>query len=638
MKTTWSKVYEVFPGGVRNADWYNIKCMLCHREGKLGIKLNLDGTMGANCFFCATEGKNDDINDIVREALEEGKPVEPSNAPIKVKQHTFRFSEEQLRCAEAALDNQPEAIQYLQSRGISLQVAKRNRVGYLDHWRVGHAVVMPSFDDQGELVEVKFRSIKGKEFDKTNRTPGEHWLYGRDVIPEAVSIGKPVVVTESQLDALTVQSFGFPAVSFDSAAHKLNAVDLTALKTLPLVALALDNDEAGREATERTEKLIPAKLRITLDFGGPKDLGEVYKAAPEQFAQNLQRIVRTGQLLREAFTFEDCMTASELLTFRGAELLYAVDKLIPLNRITLLYGLEKVGKSVLTLYLCFCVANGRKAFRYLTTRKMSVLYLDYEDGVEGSYISFMRHLGSEEPRLRTSFTGLPALDDPYLLELCRVEKPLLVIDSLHILLEMAKANAWKSDDVTPVLSAIRKLKRAGATIIILHHSPKDRPEDYRDSGVIGADCDFRLAVVARENQGDGVKRVQIIGKPSRGAQPPTLNLITFPNLSNPETGEITIEDKPQLSPLDQLVDFIRDHPMNQTALEQNYRPNGKGMRATALRKLIQTGVDKGVLERGDNGVLRTTNSRPRAGRTAVLEMSRPNADGIRADGFSDAAL
>lgn len=638
MKTTWTKVCEVFPGGVRNGDWYNIECILCHRENKLGITLEPDGTMHANCFVCADDGKHDDVYDTVREALEEGKPVESGNAPVKIKQHTFRFSEGQLKCAEAALDYHPEAIEYLQSRGINVEVAKRNRVGYVDHWRIGPAVVMPSFDDQGELVEVKFRSIKGKEFDKTNRTPGEHWLYSRDVVPEAVLTGKPVVVTESQLDALTLQSFGFPAVSFDSAAHKLNAADLCALKSLPLVALGLDNDEAGQEATERTEKLIPAKQRITLDFGGTKDLGEVYNAAPEQFAQNLQRIIRTAQLLREAFTFEDCMTASELLTLRGAELLYAVDKLIPLNRITLLYGLEKVGKSVLALYLCFCVANGRKAFRTLTTRKMPVLYLDYEDGVEGSYISFMQHLGSEEPRLRTSFTGLPALDDPYLLELCRVEKPLLVIDSLHILLEMAKANAWKSDDVTPVLSAIRKLKRAGATIIILHHSPKDRPEEYRDSGVIGADCDFRLAVVAREDQGDGVKRVQIIGKPSRGAQPPTLNLITFPHLSNPEIGEITIEDKPPISPLDQLVDFIRGNPMNQTALEKNYKPNGKGMRADTLRKLIRTGIDKGVLECGDRGVLRKTNSGPSAGRTAVREMFPPHADGIRTDGFADAAL
>lgn len=204
----------------------------------------------------------------------------------------------------------------------------------------------------------------------------------------------------------------------------------------------------------------------------------------------------------EAFTWDDLLTEDEIVDQQGLELKYAVDSLVPLQRITMLYGPEKSCKSLLALYIGKCVANGQRVLDNYDAQKMPMLYLDAEDGILGEYIGWMRGIGPEKVRFRTLKTGIPALD-PYLLGVCRKEKPLLVVDSLHKFTGTAKTNAWRASDIEPTLQKLRNLCVAGATVILIHHSTKEDPEVYRDSTAIGAGVDFLFAVVGEDPDAKG---------------------------------------------------------------------------------------------------------------------------------------
>jgi hypothetical protein len=148
-----------------------------------------------------------------------------------------------------------------------------------------------------------------------------------------------------------------------------------------------------------------------------------------------------------------------------------------------------------------------------------------------------------------------------------------------------------------VLEKLRRLCVAGATVILIHHATKADPEQYRDSGAIGANVDFMFAVVGAEPE-NGVKRVRMIGRPSRGAQPPTLNLIAFPALI--ELGKFTLEDNPPKADLERIVEYVASCPNG--ANKRGVRDNVKGISNSKKDAALEDAVKCGLLEQDSTGV------------------------------------
>jgi archaellum biogenesis ATPase FlaH len=253
---------------------------------------------------------------------------------------------------------------------------------------------------------------------------------------------------------------------------------------------------------------------------------------------DFEKIAELAALQKEnpqTLHWESLQTEDDIIAQQGSRLAYIVDEIVPKQRITLLFGSEKSGKTVIALDLLKYVANGQPWLNRKTT-KTSCLYLDFEDGVVGAYIAWLKDVGEEKIRFITlrSEKGIPALNDPALLSLCAQRQPLIVLDSLHKLFGRNKegkfGSAWQSSDYEPVMEKIRQLCVAGATVILIHHATKSDIEQYRDSSAIGANVDFLFAVVGDEPDALGVKRIHLKGQPSRGAQPPTLHILAFPHI------------------------------------------------------------------------------------------------------------
>jgi RecA-family ATPase len=77
---------------------------------------------------------------------------------------------------------------------------------------------------------------------------------------------------------------------------------------------------------------------------------------------------------------------------------YAIDQPISYQRITLMYGPEKSGKSLLALYLGACCADKVPVLGAHATKKMDVVYLDAEDASSANTSCGSVALGAAVPK------------------------------------------------------------------------------------------------------------------------------------------------------------------------------------------------------------------------------------------------
>lgn len=185
------------------------------------------------------------------------------------------------------------ARQWLTHRGLPPEIIAANLMG----WQPARhdntyglprhdAIVIPSFDQRGELAYAQARNLNpaaaGSKY--TNPTPG-HGTMPPVVFPRGGPTHGPLVVTEGVLDGLVVTAAGYRAASVFSAAACTGPSGRTIAETLAQAAngepvvLALDADAAGNDATRHLTNHLNAvgitPKRLVLPPGC--DLGTVWQ-------------------------------------------------------------------------------------------------------------------------------------------------------------------------------------------------------------------------------------------------------------------------------------------------------------------------------------------------------------------------
>jgi hypothetical protein len=182
---------------------------------------------------------------------------------------------------------------------------------------------------------------------------------------------------------------------------------------------------------------------------------------------------------------------------------WLVDRLFPEGELILITGLPGSYKSLVVEYLAAAVSEGCD-FLGRKTRRTRVLILDRDNPAhiiaqrremlnmsESGYLRIWGNWADEPP---------PGIDDPRLEEFAREHHLLIIFDSL-VRFHDADENSIK--EMAAIMAKLRKLVTAGATVIVLHHSPKSEPRKnkYRGASDIHASVDvaFNLSVNRKTN-------------------------------------------------------------------------------------------------------------------------------------------
>ena len=199
------------------------------------------------------------------------KKEEPQGATQATKKdYTEYFAE----CA--ARINDPAAVAYLESRGISAATAAACNVGYdpkADPAEAGHPcprIILPA----GKSFYVGRRADGGTEYAKLNSKGGSPFLFNGNALQ---SDAAEIFITEGAFDALSIIEAGAAAVALNSANNADKFVKYIENHPTPADAafvICLDSDDAGKKAAETLREGLQ-KLNISCikaDIcGGEKD-------------------------------------------------------------------------------------------------------------------------------------------------------------------------------------------------------------------------------------------------------------------------------------------------------------------------------------------------------------------------------
>ncbi|EOQ07798.1 toprim domain-containing protein [Bacillus cereus] len=148
---------------------------------------------------------------------------------------------------------------YLGQRGISEEVQRQMKIGY-DRFR--QAVVIPWFDTNGKLANIKYRKTRGKAFwyEKDGKPIGDliyglHLAYRRNI--------KRAVYCEAEIDAMSFMTAGFFGLANGGSSFNQRKAEQILKSPIEELVIVADNDPAGEKLRKELEKYLNGKIRLT---------------------------------------------------------------------------------------------------------------------------------------------------------------------------------------------------------------------------------------------------------------------------------------------------------------------------------------------------------------------------------------
>lgn len=221
------------------------------------------------------------------------------------------------------LRNSPEAISYLQARGISLETANAYCIGFdasSDPAGAGHPtarIILPTCSTH--YVARAINPNTPANFAKMNNKGGKPAIFNINAIYD--SSKEAVFVTEGYFDALSIIEAGADAIALNSASNTNKLIDLLQKKrTQATLILCLDNDGAGQKATESLKEGLQ-RLNIsyvTADIcNGCKDPNEALQANREAFSEAIRTALnQTSARPDDISAYIDTLMSTDIEKFR----------------------------------------------------------------------------------------------------------------------------------------------------------------------------------------------------------------------------------------------------------------------------------------------------------------------------------
>lgn len=178
---------------------------------------------------------------------------------------------------------------YLESRrGIEERYQRALGIGYDPE---KNAVSFPIHDKNGNLVNIKFRSVRSKVFWYYNNNPVREHLYLLDLALRKKS--KRVFFVESEIDAITLFKNGFPAIAVMGSSLTKQQKRLLLDSGIETLVLATDNDRAGRLLSRSVHRQLGGFMVIEeMEFPDHyKDVNDIPTEELLEYARNTKELL-----------------------------------------------------------------------------------------------------------------------------------------------------------------------------------------------------------------------------------------------------------------------------------------------------------------------------------------------------------
>lgn len=170
-------------------------------------------------------------------------------------------------------------VPYMYERKLTDEVINRFDVGFDANYIPGEdwqtpvpCLTFPVRNSKGKVLFIYRRSVVSKHFFMPTgiRKP----VYGLDTLPQSCA---SICICESIINALTCESYGYPAVALLGTGDEYQYSQLIGI-SCPNFILCLDGDEAGRKGTRQiVNKFKNSRILWKMDIPDGKDVNDLSK-------------------------------------------------------------------------------------------------------------------------------------------------------------------------------------------------------------------------------------------------------------------------------------------------------------------------------------------------------------------------
>jgi len=252
-------------------------CPFCHHHKKK-LQVNLD-TQQWHCWVCDSKGRS--ITSLLRKLNVDKRDLdrlhqiygdEPAYSPtdeyvIKL-QLPKEFKQLHFRPSGSFNPTYNKAIHYLTQRGIKDSEIVKYNIGYCEDGLYKGRIIIPSYDENGELNYFIARSFYEDEKMKYKNPP-----VNRDVIvfENQINWNEPITLVEGAFDAFSVKRNVIPLLGKFLLSKLKNKIFEKGVKE---VTIMLDAD-AIEDSTKHTEWFIKNGIKVKNIIPNGKDAGEL---------------------------------------------------------------------------------------------------------------------------------------------------------------------------------------------------------------------------------------------------------------------------------------------------------------------------------------------------------------------------
>jgi DNA primase len=284
---------------------YAYHCPLCkHHKPKLEVNMseNSKGENPWHCWVCDKKGKKlyqlFKAVEVAPEVMSELKAIVKYVGPetdIQVETKVTLPKEFQpLTNIQKSNIMGRHALAYIKSRGITEEDVLKYGIGYCETGRYANMVIIPSYDERGNI-----NYFTGRSFEKEPSVKYRNPSVSRDIIPFELFINweLPLILCEGPFDAIAIKRNVIPLLGKNIQTKLMKKIVMSSVEK---IYIALDRD-AQKQALNFCERLMQEGKEVYLVDMQDKDPSEMGFASFTNLIQETYPLTFSGLLEKKLF-------------------------------------------------------------------------------------------------------------------------------------------------------------------------------------------------------------------------------------------------------------------------------------------------------------------------------------------------